>query len=32
MTASENLLNAAVASLDNAKQERERRRRMWLSA
>jgi diguanylate cyclase (GGDEF)-like protein len=32
MTAPESLLNAAVASLDNAKQERERRRRMWLSA
>lgn len=32
MTAPENLLTAAVGSLDNAKQERERRRRMWLSA
>jgi diguanylate cyclase (GGDEF)-like protein len=32
MTSAENLLQSAVASLDNAKQERERRRRMWLSA
>lgn len=32
MTAGDNLLQAAVSSLDNAKQERERRRRLWLSA
>jgi len=32
MQVAEGLLNAAVASLDSAKQERERRRRMWLSA
>jgi diguanylate cyclase (GGDEF)-like protein len=32
MTAPENLLHAAISSLESAKQERERRRRMWLSA
>jgi diguanylate cyclase (GGDEF)-like protein len=32
MNGPEALLNAAVSSLSNAKQERERRRRMWLSA
>ncbi|MEX0749401.1 MAG: GGDEF domain-containing protein [Dehalococcoidia bacterium] len=30
--AAEELLRAAIASLDSAKQERERRRRLWLSA
>jgi diguanylate cyclase (GGDEF)-like protein len=32
ITRAEALLEAAMASLDHAKQERERRRRMWLSA
>jgi len=32
MTRAEMVLEAAMASLDHAKQERERRRRMWLSA
>jgi len=32
ITRAEGLIEAAMASLDHAKQERERRRRMWLSA
>jgi diguanylate cyclase (GGDEF)-like protein len=32
MASADNLLSAAISSLENAKQERERRRRMWLSA
>lgn len=32
MTKAENVLEAAMGSLNTAKQERERRRRMWLSA
>lgn len=32
MTAADAVLEAAMESLDNAKQDRERRRRMWLSA
>ena len=32
MSAAEQLLEAAMASLNGAKQERERRRRTWLSA
>jgi hypothetical protein len=32
MTQAETVLEEAMASLNTAKQERERRRRMWLSA